>query len=158
MKPIKNKQLEKFLTFCDNHQKTVLNINLSIFTIASALLFVFHNEKHGCTDVSISYDLLVTVFPLIVFLSGYQQSAKSNESNRRILTLIFLSYLATSIMLLVGYSYNSFATEMTIKQAIIFTIPLIVFVIIIWGSIIPDVIKKAREELIFLIKLFFGKL
>lgn len=87
------KPLEKFLLFRDKHHRAILNINLTLFTMASVMLFIFHTEKNGFPEASISYDLIITVFPLLIFLSGYNQSKKSNESNKRILTYIFIMYL-----------------------------------------------------------------
>ena len=148
--------MERFLSFCDKHHYAILNTNMAAFTIASIILFAFHNKEHGFEEASFSYDLGVTIFPLMIFISGYDQSKKSNDTNRRILTLIFLTYLAASITVLIVYAYNVFVTEMSGKEAIIFTIPLFILAIIIFGNIAPSIAEKTKNDLELLFK-YFGR-
>lgn len=146
------KQIEKILVLCDNHHIAILNTNLIVFALATIILFCFNGNQ-----VSFEFCIFVTVFPLVFFLSGYYQSKICSENNKRILTLIFLTYLFVSITVLIGYIWCCFVKELSGIEAFFFTIPLIIFAAITGAKVFPQVGKKIKYDIKFMIKCFFNK-
>lgn len=147
-----NKQVEKFLLFCDKHHIAILNINLFVFAAATIILFCFNDNQ-----VTFEFCAVVTIFPIIFFLNGYRQSQKCTKDNKRVFTLIFLAYLFTSLTLMLGYIWCSLTSDSSGTGVFVFVIPMVLFAVIVGIKIFPVVFKKAKNDLIFLFKFFIGK-
>jgi hypothetical protein len=142
---------ERFLKWCDEHQTWILNLNLAIFAAAAVFLFTF-----GADETTEEFRIRSTVFPLIIFLSGYYQSKVCSEEHKRLLTFIFLVYLVCSVNLLAATVFLSFYT-LPDEVSFIVIIPMAIFAIIMGIKVFPPAFKKAGNDIKLFIKYFIKR-
>lgn len=118
-------KIERFLTFCNDHLKTIWRLSIIIYFVSSLLFILFHTPKYGYENVSGFEMFFFTIFPIVVIYSQ-KDLYKTTRIEKRNVALVYLTFLLVSIIELLVGVYSVFFGEISILVAVFISIAMII--------------------------------